>query len=298
MMNRPDTFQAVVRAGRRLLTLLLLAMATFPAAAQILDTRSGEELSEQALLERLRASDLVLLGELHDNAAHHASRGQLIARLAAKGTTVVAEHLPMDKRVASRRGSGDSDLRRTLEAAGFDAQGWGWPLHEPLFDAVLGGGLALVGGNLPGGLSRQLATRGEAALPAALADAVRRSALTPTMLAVLDQDLVEGHCGKLPERYLPMMRLVQRATDASLAVALIRHRPSVLVAGNGHIRKDVGVPQVLRAVEPQLNVVSVAFLERSGERPELIKSLSDRYDIVWFTEGAQRTDPCENFQLQ
>jgi uncharacterized iron-regulated protein len=281
-----------------LLTTLLLALAAWPAAAQIIDTRSGEELSEQALLERLRASDLVLLGELHDNAAHHTARGQLIARLARKGTTVVAEHLPMDKRVAARRGGGGDDLKRALETAGFNAAGWSWPVHEPLFDAVLGSGIGLVGGNLPGGMSRQLATRGEAALPAALADAVRRSALTPAMLAVLDQDLVDGHCGKLPERYLPMMRLVQRATDASLAVALMQHRPSVLVAGNGHVRKDVGVPQVLRAVEPQLSVTSVAFLERSGEPPDLIKSLSDRYDIVWFTDGVQRSDPCENFQLQ
>ena len=279
----------------RALIVTLLA-ASLPAAAQIIDTGTGEALGEQALADRLRASDVVLLGELHDNATHHAARGQLIARFASKGTTVIAEHLPMDARVASRREGGE--LRPMLEAAGFDASGWGWPLHEPLFSAIVDGGIALVGGNLPKGMSRHLATRGEAALPGPVADAVRRAVLEPAALSLLDQDLIDGHCGKLPERYLPMMRLVQRATDAALASALMRHRPSVLVAGNGHVRKDVGVPQVLRAVAPRLRVTSVAFLERGSEGPELIKSLSGRYDIVWFTEGARRSDPCESFQLQ
>ncbi len=274
----------------------LLTALALPSLAQVIDLGSGQVISEQALIERLRQRDVVLLGELHDNAAHHAARAQLISRFAGKTTTVVAEHLPLASRVAPRRHG--EDVRGALEASGFDAAGWGWPLHEPLFGGILDQGMTIVGGNLPAGMSRQLASRGEAALPDALADAYRRSPLTPAMLKLLDQDLIDGHCGKLPDRYLPMMRMVQRATDVALASALLQHRPSVLVAGNGHVRKDVGVPQVLNAVAPQLSVVSVAFLERDNESPELLQSLSSRYDFVWLTERAQRPDPCENFQLK
>ena len=51
-----------------------------PALAQILDLSTAKEISEQALAERLKAADVVLLGELHDNPLHHAFRGRLIAQ--------------------------------------------------------------------------------------------------------------------------------------------------------------------------------------------------------------------------
>ena len=43
--------------------------------------RSGEQITEQALTDKLRAQDIVLLGELHDNAHHHALRAGLISIL-------------------------------------------------------------------------------------------------------------------------------------------------------------------------------------------------------------------------
>lgn len=271
----------------------MLALWVPLAGAEVIDLRSGVQISEQQLVERLRAQDIVLLGELHDNARHHALRGELIARIARPGMTVVAEHLPARAQVAF-----GGELLADLEAAGFDARGWGWPLHEPLFDGIRAQALTLIGGNMPKGFSRQLMTKGEAALEAPLDDHYRRSPLAPEALRRLDADLVSGHCGKLPERYLTPMRLVQRVTDVSMATALLQQQPSVLVAGNGHLRKDYGVPQVISALAPSVKMSVVAFEERRGSLPELLQSLAGRYDYVWLTEGAERSDPCENFQLK
>lgn len=271
----------------------LLAFALPHADAQIIDLRSGEEISEQALADRLRAQDVVLLGELHDNPRHHALRAELIARFAGSGTTVVAEHLPAPARVRF-----NGALQSDLEAAGFDAKGWGWPLHQPLFDGIRAQGLALVGGNLPKGFSKQLMSKGADALPAPLAEAYRASPLATEATKQLDQDLVDGHCGQLPERYLAPMRLVQRATDASMADSLLAHRPAVLVAGNGHVRKDYGVPQVLRAMSPSLKMVAVGFYEDGADRQELVQSLASRYDYLWLTGRAERSDLCEGFKLK
>lgn len=276
---------------KALICLLLLPIA--PAGAQIFDLRSLDEISEQALAERLRSQDIVLLGELHDNARHHALRAGLIARFAVAGATIVAEHLPAASRV---RFSGA--LQADLEAAGFDAKGWGWPLHQPLFDGLRAQALPLVGGNLPKGFSKQLMTKGAEALSAPLAQAYQASPLSPQATQRLDQDLIDGHCGQLPDRYLAPMRLVQRATDVSMANVLLNHRPSVLVAGNGHVRKDYGVPQVLQALAPTLKIVSVGFYESGADRQELVKSLAGRYDYVWLTDRAERSDPCEGFKLK
>lgn len=273
--------------------LTVLAAVTVAAHAQVIDLRSGDEISEQVLAERLRGQDIVLLGELHDNTRHHQLRGELIARFARSGTTVVAEHLPSDMRVAAT-----GPLRAALEAAGFDARGWGWPLHEPLFDTIRQSELLLVGGNLPKGYSKRLMADGDTALTAALAASYRKAPLTPQAAARLDGDLVDGHCGQLPDKYRAPMQLVQRATDVSMANALLAHVPAVLVAGNGHVRKDYGVPQVIDALAPSLKISSVGFYEWGGERQELIKSLAGRYDYVWVTESAARTDPCEHFKIK
>jgi len=56
-------------------------------------------------------------------------------------------------------------------------------------------------------------------------------------MAALEQDLIEGHCGKLPPAYLKPMMLVQRLTDISMARVLLERSSGILLAGNGHIRK-------------------------------------------------------------
>jgi uncharacterized iron-regulated protein len=83
-----------------------------------------------------------------------------------------------------------------------------------------------------------------------------------------------------------------------MTTALLDHRPSVLVAGNGHVRKDYGVPQVINALAPSLKTSAVGFYEGGRDSGELIQSLAGRYDYVWLTDGAERSDPCENFKLQ
>ena len=262
-------------------------------AAEILDLASGNEISEPVLAERLRSADIVLLGELHDNPFHHQARASFIPRFADSKTTIVAEHLP-----AGRRVTVTGDLGSDLEAAGFNRSGWGWPLHQPLFESVLGRGYALIGGNLPAGFSKELVAQGQAAMALSMARSYEQSTLPDTARNQLEQDLIDGHCGKLPEKYLAPMKLVQRATDISMATALLAHRPAVLVAGNGHVRRDYGVPQVLVALDPSLKITSVGFYESGADRAELIKSLTGRYDFIWLTDKTQRSDPCEDFKLK
>ena len=278
----------------RLTAFVLIVLFCYDlAAAQILDLTSGREISVEVLAERLRSADVVLLGELHDNPHHHQARASLIPQFATNKTTIVAEHLPTGRRVTST-GASLSDL----EAAGFNRNGWGWPLHQPLFESVLGRGYALIGGNLPAGFSKELMSQGQAAMPLPMARAYEQAVLLSPARSRLEQDLIDGHCGKLPDKYLAPMKLVQRATDISMATALITHRPSVLVAGNGHVRRDYGVPQVLSALEPSLKISSVGLYESGTDRAELIKSLAGRYDFVWLTDDTQRTDPCADFTLK
>lgn len=271
---------------------LAACASTGGAPARVFDTASGRALTRDELLSRLRSAQHVLLGELHDSALHHQLRGDLIQALGPR-VQVVAEHLSFGKVLATDT---TAALLARLEAAGFAARNWRWPLHEPLFGPVAAAGLPLRGGNAELAVVRQVAREGEAAIPADLQALLQRAPLSPQAQDRLDADLVRGHCGHLSAARAPAMRAAQRTRDASMALALMQAAragasPAVLVAGNGHVRKDFGVPQLLRVLQPEAITVSVGFVE--GERPPP----DAPYDIVWLTAATERSDPCAGFTM-
>lgn len=262
-----------------------------PAGERIVEVATGRELGRAELLARLRASDYVMLGEQHDNVLHHQRRGELLQALGA-GAPVVAEH--MTRGLAVPPGA---ELLPRLEAAGFDAKGWRWPLHEALFAPAAAPGHVLLGGNAPRDLARQVAREGEAALPADLAPLLRAAPLSEEGQAALDDDLIQSHCGMLAGPRLVGMRWAQRVRDAALWTTLQQAashgRPSVLLAGNGHVRDDYGVPQLARQLQPGARVVSVGFVDGTAA------VASQPYAYVWQTAApAGRSDPCEAFKQQ
>ena len=281
-----------LRCTRRCLLLAPLAAvsgctALAPGTPTIVETASGRRITRDELLATLRASDVVLLGEQHDNPLHHRHRAELIAALPAS-TLVVAEHLTRGQRV-----SFGPDLLASLSAAGFDAQGWRWPLHAPLFAAVQRAGMSLQGGNLPLASARRIAREGEAALDGELAALLQRAPLDAQAQATLDDALVQGHCGQLRSPGLERMRWAQRARDAAMALALdaAGGRPALLLAGNGHVRTDHGVPTLLRALRPNARLAAVAFVDGIDD--------SDMHCThLWRTAPPPgREDPCAGFRL-
>lgn len=255
---------------------------------RILEVATGQVLTRAELLGVMRASDYVLLGEQHDNRIHHQRRGELLAELARPGSAapvVVAEHLVRGQQVQF-----GPDLQASLVAAGFDAKGWQWPIHEPLFAGIARAGLPLIGGNVARDLVRQVARSAPSAVPAELGAVLDAAPLPAPAQAALDEDLGDGHCGMLPVSRLGGMRMAQRARDASMWLALrdAGTRPAVLLAGNGHVRTDFGVPQIGLTQRPQARIVSVGFLETGAQ------VAGAPYTHVWITAPAQRGDPCAN----
>jgi uncharacterized iron-regulated protein len=97
------------------------------------------------------------------------------------------------------------------------------------------------------------------------------------------------------------MASVQRARDASLAYESVQFSPSILIVGNGHAWKDIGVPQVLKENYPKKSVVSILFLEDGGKKNSnkfrsLAKKFVNKADYIWFTTTTQRVDPCESLR--
>ena len=257
---------------------------------------TGTPVSVAQLVQAVLNSDVAVLGEVHDNPRHHQLRGELLRQLPAASKTVVAEHLSW--RLRFKEGG---ELLTNLEAAGFDDQGWSWPLHQPLFEAVTAMNMRLMGGNLPGeSIKEVFKTRGQS-LPEAVRSLLAKAPFDVQQSKALEEEIDQGHCGAMPASMFEGMAAVQRGRDAAMAEVALAHLPSIVVAGNGHAWKHLGVPFVVYKSSPHLHTLSVLFMEWDDTRPSqekqaFLAELAQQADYVWLTPPHPRKDPCESLR--
>jgi uncharacterized iron-regulated protein len=256
--------------------------ATRPLEGRIWDVRAEKFVGADEALARAARATHVILGETHDNAEHH--RLQRRALQALPGTRALAmeqfdsEHqAAIDAAQAKKAGA-----EAIADAGRFDRKGWNWPLYRPLVELAVERGWPIIAANLSRSEARRIvANPALSPLPPA-----------PAVTQQLERDIAENHCGERPQpKLLAGMVEAQRARDARMA-SLMKGR-TVLITGNGHARRDVGVPLYLK--DP--GVVSVAFLETEPGKTAPREYLRDFYskasfDFVWFTARHPRADPC------
>ncbi len=156
--------------------------------------------------------------------------------------------------------------------------------------------LQLLAANLPRAISRRLVREDASGV---LGETRARElgldqALAPEWQAAQEREIDLGHCGALPPAVLPGMARAQAARDAVMAELLARHRSDgiVLLAGNGHVRLDLGVPRWLEKTHsiPPADILAVAYLE-AGSNAELPADES-----VTVKPRVDRPDPCAQFR--
>lgn len=263
-----------------------------PGAGRILDVRAHRFIDEATLVARIAAVRYRLLGEIHDNPAHHRLRAGLIARIVASGRrpAVVMEQLELvrdESLVEAQRRGADADA--LADAGGLDKRGWRWPLHAPLIEAARAAGLPLHGGGLPVSALRA-EPRDASAANAAWRTRLAEARWGEREEAALRKEIEGSHCGRIGKALVPRMAQAQRWRDAAMAQAVVRAATpdgSILIAGDGHVRRDLGVPRYL----PPEETVSVGFVET----PDAPTADDAVFDYVWYTDAAPREDPCAAF---
>ena len=253
-----------------------------PLDGRIWDVRAGKFVSERELFAEAGRARHVILGEVHDNPEHHRLQLEVLRALAGQRRALAmeqfdSEHQSAMDEVVSR------DAEALADAGQFDRKGWNWPLYRPLVEFALQRRWPVRAANLSRAEARRIvAEPALSGLPPA----------APGLLAALERDIAQGHCGHRPEaKRLAGMVEAQRARDARLASAL--RSDSVLITGNGHARRDRGVPLYLSNAE----VVSVGLVEIEPGKTSPREYLRDFYseasfDFVWFTGRHPRADPC------
>lgn len=249
--------------------------------------------SQQALadwtaqVQQLPATPLLLLGEQHDAPEHQALQRATVQALSQRGqlAALVLEMAEQGQQTTGLpRSASETEVRQALQWGDEAHGGWPWAVYGPVVMAAVQAGVPVLGGNLP-----------RAQMRAAMADATLDPRLPPEALAQQQTQIREGHCGLLPEGQIAPMTRIQIARDRSLAevavAALQTHKTVLLVAGNGHVRRDLGVPLHLPAgLDFHVVVMQAGATPASPPRHPA--------DTVWITPTSPPTDHCAALKQQ
>jgi uncharacterized iron-regulated protein len=252
-------------------------------------------------------SEILILGEVHDNPHHHKIRASLLSR-----GSIVMEQLREDqtKQVAAFNVANSGDRQISVEEfkaqVGWDNGGWAGYPYDPLLQAVVRSRLPVYAGDPPRDVIRKLSTQGPAALPLSDRKVLALERPLGDRLDTASAEEIElAHCGMLPKTAIPNMALAQRYRDAHLADATLsafsKHGYAVLLTGNNHARTDRGVPWYIRARAPDRKVVAVAFVEVEPAEIDPAAYVprdpegNPAADYLIFTPPAPRDDPCKAF---
>ena len=271
------------------------------------------------LLNQLSRGAVVMIGEQHDNADHHVAQA-----LVARGTNpnansdrpvpVVFEQFRADQQVGLEKfadlktaSPGQATLPEFKRLTEWEKSGWQQYNYDPLLQAAIDAKLPIYAGDVPRDAIMKVAKEGEGALPAE--DRARLKLddpLGPKLDDASLSEIEEAHCGTMPKEAFTGMAYAQRYRDASLADAVLKaadkHGSAILIAGNGHVRTDRGVPWYIHQRAPDKKVVSVMLIEVEDGKtdPEgYVPRDPDgkpATDYIIFTPRAERGDPCEKMR--
>ncbi|HEU0203846.1 MAG TPA: ChaN family lipoprotein [Burkholderiaceae bacterium] len=268
-----------------------------PLAGRIWDTKAQRFIDAEEALHAVHTARIVLLGETHDNAGHHALQLRVLQATVAAGRrpALVMEQLDREHQAAldAERARPGRTVDSVLDAARFDRRGWKAEGYRDLVAFALEHGLPIVAANI---------SRAEAR---AIVRAPASAHLPPVDARVeqeLARDIERGHCGERIEPALSAgMVAAQRARDVAMAQALTAGAQAdgaVLIAGIGHVRADRGVPLYLSTRPLIVGFVDVDGAKEAPDPLDAVFATPASFDFAWFTEPAPRDDPCAGFRVR
>ena len=230
---------------------------------------------------------VVLLGEVHDNAAQHALRLQAFEASLAGGArpALVMEQFDRERqgvidRLRAQTPPPDADaLIAAAGAPSAGAGGWQWRFYRPFVALALQHGLPIVAANVSRDEARRVMREG-------LQATVSTPPCRPSCCRPWPTTSRTATAACSTTAAARRMALAQVARDQAMAAAVEKHaeRGVVLLAGNGHVRIDAGVP---RWLTPATRARSEAIGLLESDHPG-----GGQYDRVVLTATQERPDPC------
>jgi uncharacterized iron-regulated protein len=235
-----------------------------------------------ARVDALLPADALLIGEQHDAAEHQQIEQQVVAHLAGRGLLAALAIEMADAGASTAKLKPTATEQQTQNALKWNEKGWPWAAYGPAVMTAVRAGVPVLGANLPG--SEMRGSMGDVKLDTQL----------PGPALKAQQQLIRiGHCNLLPESQITPMTRVQIARDRAMAQTIedvaLPGKVVVLLAGNGHVNRQLGVPQHLPAT---LHAKAVHL--RAGDATDK----DSAFDSTWPTPALAEKDYCAGLREQ
>jgi uncharacterized iron-regulated protein len=216
------------------------------------DGKTGASLSLQDVADRLRRHRVVVVGERHDQRAHHEAQGRVIELIGQGGPGVVVglEMLTWDKQEPLERfNSGAIGVDELAEVVDWKkAWGFDFGLYAPVFSAGRKAGARFVALNVPRSVVRQVREGGIEALPPEDQRRMPELDLGDDRHRAWFSRIFSSAAHPLKPGELDGFYRAQVLWDEVMAEGAVRAlrdgaRQVVVLAGAGHVALGRGVPQ-------------------------------------------------------
>jgi uncharacterized iron-regulated protein len=237
---------------------------------------------------------LWMMGEVHDNAEGHFYRlKDLEAKLGGQWRpALLMEQFNVEQQPALTKAWQNCESSQCVIDTAGGIQGWNWGMYKPLIDLALKYELPLVAANLS---NQQVKAVMQSGFPAVFDEQTIKAYKLdqPLPQPWLDNQrkiMAQSHCNALSADMTDAMVNAQAARDVMFAKLMQEYEVggAVLIAGNGHVRRDLGVYQWLPA-DLASRVKIAGYVEPAGVNTVL-------YDIMRVVNEHKRADPCAQFK--
>jgi uncharacterized iron-regulated protein len=276
---------SATRHAMALTALTLMGGCIGRPVSPILEPAGGTVAAATATAARVDAllpADALLIGEQHDAAEHQQIEQQVVAHLAGRGLLAALALEMADAGASTDKLKPTATEQQTQNALKWNEKGWPWAAYGPAVMTAVRAGVPVLGANLP-----------MAEMRSSMGDAKLDTQLQGPALKAQQQLIRIGHCNLLPENQITPMTRVQIARDKAMAQTIddlaLPGKVVVLLAGNGHVNRQLGVPQHLLAT---LHAKAVHL--RAGDATDKDAA----FDGTWPTPALAEKDHCAGLREQ
>lgn len=231
-----------------LLCCLLIGLAGCQSSQKIVSekaiyhTKTARFLSLDELVQEIKHYPMILVGEKHDNRHHHQAELALFQALhrTQKLKSVALEMLPSSQQTEINQSLQTIRQHKRIDNATVKqhlpwTEGWQWSQYGDLMATLSQSQVQILGGNLD---RSEIATLFNGAYPlngnSSTAEAVKQR---------IAQTIAQHHQLSATDDHIQTMVSIQQFKDRRMAEALIKGgKSTLLIAGNFHVNKAVGVP--------------------------------------------------------
>lgn len=295
-IQKPVTFSLVLVTSL-FSALLCYAQTESPETADPPDTRiqcnrTDKQIDMEQLLDAIEKSDVIFLGEQHDNDSGHRFQLDVIRLLVERGHAVA---ISMEQFERDTQGAVNDYLAGRIDEKQFLATSRPWknyPQHyRPIVELAKQNSLPIIAGNVPRRIAGEVA-QGKQVAFADRAYTPRNVATPKDVYWQKFKATMEGHMGTGSDDKMEKFYASQCLKDDAMAEAITdflasnSHRRKIVVHLCGHFHSDYGLGTVARVVSrrplTQCAVITMENADSEKDKPKTA-DLKNRAHFVYWT---------------